>query len=124
MSWRTIYEARINSLAWRELKSDLVKWRGSKCERCELETTMLELHHLNYDRVGKELTSDLQLLCIPCHEIADKERAIIGRRRAYATRYKNGFNTYMDKKYGDNRIFGSSDDYREFDQWLEDKEKE
>ena len=37
------------------------------CEACQLERP-LELHHLNYYRVGQELDDDLLALCRECHE--------------------------------------------------------
>jgi 5-methylcytosine-specific restriction endonuclease McrA len=119
--WRARYEARINSPEWKALKYNLIMQRGSRCEKCEVNTTFLEMHHKNYDRLGRELPSDLQLLCSNCHVIADRERAIIGRQRAAYTRYYNAYDTYMSKKYGNN-YYDSDDTREEFDEWLDRKE--
>ena len=40
-----------------------------KCERC-YSTTLLQAHHLNYDRLGNERMSDLVVLCRGCHQQA------------------------------------------------------
>jgi hypothetical protein len=51
------------------MKQDLIRLRGRKCEKCGGETMSLEqlqLHHKTYERLGRELISDLQLLCADC----------------------------------------------------------
>jgi 5-methylcytosine-specific restriction endonuclease McrA len=56
----------ILSAAWKKKaqeKRDLV---GNKCELCNLENN-LQVHHLTYERLGKELMEDLQVLCGDCH---------------------------------------------------------
>ena len=41
----------------------------------DLERQTLEIHHLTYERVGRELDSDLVALCWSCHEETwDKDR--------------------------------------------------
>lgn len=123
--WQTRYEIRINSPEWKILKFNLINQRGSKCERCETRTIYLEMHHKTYDRLGRELSSDLELLCHDCHVIADKQRAkrnaIIGRQRAEENRYNNAYDTYVSKKYGDH---WHGDASAEFDEWLDRKENE
>lgn len=37
------------------------------CEICGVCCFSLQVHHLNYDRLGKELDSDLMALCESCH---------------------------------------------------------
>lgn len=50
----------------------------SECLHCESycqnrhvvkEQVILEIHHLTYDRVGNEKSSDLQVLCSKCHKL-------------------------------------------------------
>ena len=127
--WRQKYEARIKSAQWRNMRRDLIRWRGTKCERCGRIAT-LELHHKTYERLGRELTSDLELLCHSCHEAADEERAEAGRARSVNARaaamYDAGLDTYATKKYGDDwqwsRWGGDIDDIEEeYDRWLERK---
>jgi hypothetical protein len=55
------------------------------CERCRTSGYKLEVHHLTYERFGREWDEDLQALCHPCHVIADKER-----RQANRSKYGTG----------------------------------
>jgi hypothetical protein len=69
-------------------------------ERCGHQYS-LELHHKTYERLGRELISDLEVLCKGCHEQADKERALEGQRRSAAAQYHAALDTYATKKYGE-----------------------
>ena len=100
----------IQSEAWRQKKAAIVEQRGYKCESCDA-SDYVELHHKNYDRLGRELDSDLQLLCSDCHKTAD-------RFRASYTQYNNARATYIRKKYGD---YPPSYVDEEFDDWLRRK---
>ena len=40
--------------------------KNYKCEQCE-SSYELDLHHKNYDCLGKETFSDVKVLCIDCH---------------------------------------------------------
>jgi 5-methylcytosine-specific restriction endonuclease McrA len=44
-----------------------MKLRDSKCDHCGRRTHFLELHHRTYERLGRELITDLELLCEQCH---------------------------------------------------------
>ena len=57
----------LGSDKWQETKQRLFTERGAKCERCE-EASTLEVHHVNYCRLGDERLSDLKVLCAKCHE--------------------------------------------------------
>ena len=70
----------IQSEAWRLKKAQIIFVRGRQCERCK-KGDYLQLHHLNYDRLGHELDSDLQLLCVKCHKKADQHREARTRYR-------------------------------------------
>jgi hypothetical protein len=68
------YELYLSSRPWRALRARLIAARGA-CERCGRDyLVVLQLHHHNYQRLGRELDSDLQVLCAPCHEQADRQR--------------------------------------------------
>jgi len=118
--WRARYEKRIRSAQWRNMKADLIRLRGDKCERCSLRKP-LELHHRTYERLGRELMSDLLLLCSNCHKIADEERAAEGHARSAAALYEAGLDTYATKKYGEEWWSSYDRDCieEEFDRWLE-----
>ena len=71
-----------NSPEWQSKKQQKYcenkKFNGGKiyCELCYTERPILgfDVHHLTYERLGRELLSDLQVLCHDCHKIADKRR--------------------------------------------------
>ena len=71
------YRRAISSKHWYALKAKRILATGWRCERCGQRAQRLELHHLNYDRLGRERPTDVELLCGGagrCHEQADRER--------------------------------------------------
>ena len=80
----------------------------------------------------RENLSDLQLLCDPHHEIADRERERLERaafeHAGEEARDAAGMNTYFTKKYGDDwwEQFGSNiaNAYEEWDEWKRRKYEE
>lgn len=62
---------------WRETRARKVKAAGYCCERCfqpgrrtrRGTIAGLNVHHLNYDRVGNERDDDLEVLCGFCHQV-------------------------------------------------------
>jgi len=102
------------------------KQADDTCQRCGFGSTNLEVHHLNYDRFGKERMTDLIVLCKQCHEKADRER--VQKReaefqaRCEESRYEAGYHTYMTKKYGEDYVNSEGPCHREeFDDWVRDK---
>jgi hypothetical protein len=73
------YAAYMQSPKWLRMKRLLVEVRGNKCERCWDCGESLDMHHMTYARVFKEVPSDLALLCRACHEVEDTSRAMRGR---------------------------------------------
>lgn len=53
-------------LATRKAKLIAVDWQ---CENCgaEMGDVTLDVHHLNYARIGEESMDDLKVLCRGCH---------------------------------------------------------
>jgi hypothetical protein len=117
--WRLRYESYIRSAKWRNMRTDMLRLRGNRCERCG-DQYSLQLHHKTYERLGRELIADLEVLCTKCHEIADRERAEQGAIRSANARYDAGLWTYATKKYGDDwaAYRDPSDVEEEFDEWL------
>jgi 5-methylcytosine-specific restriction endonuclease McrA len=107
------YIQYINSKEWQRKRAKIIKARGNRCQRCRATDVTLQLHHRTYDRLGCELDTDLELLCITCHKKAD-------RVRVAHKQYENAKDTYARKKYGDDYY---KDDRleEEFDRWLERK---
>jgi 5-methylcytosine-specific restriction endonuclease McrA len=62
------YEQYLRSRHWRSLRARvLLRWNG-RCENCGAARAT-EVHHRTYERLGRELLSDLRPLCSDCHEL-------------------------------------------------------
>lgn len=62
------YTEYMASPEWYRRRQAKLSSASHKCEKCHQEDPRLEVHHLNYDRLGSELDTDLQVLCQSCHE--------------------------------------------------------
>jgi hypothetical protein len=125
--WRVKYERHIRSSQWCNVKRDMIRLRGERCGHCGFRYE-LQLHHKTYERLGRELISDLELLCERCHKAADKKREQESAARSADAMYAAGLDTFASKKYGDNwQTWANEDDEEricsEFDEWLERKER-
>lgn len=71
---KAAYRRYLRSPYWRRVKRALKRQRGVTCERCG-RGGRLEVHHVSYAHLGRELghLEDLLLLCRTCH------RALHGR---------------------------------------------
>ena len=69
----------LGSDKWQAMRAAVMAERGAKCEVCGWMFD-LEVHHLNYCRLGNERTTDLKVLCSDCHKkthiIQDQRKAI------------------------------------------------
>lgn len=63
--WRVRYEEHLSSKAWQELRQQVIARQNGLC-RCGSPGT--DVHHLTYQRLGKEQLEDLELLCRACHQ--------------------------------------------------------
>ena len=52
---------------WHSIAEECKRLANYECSKCN-STEELHAHHLTYDRLGRELQSDLQCLCKKCHE--------------------------------------------------------
>jgi len=120
------YVAAIASPHWKNLIQIALHRSNASCEHCRrspfdsMIPIHLSLHHLTYERLGKELESDVVLLCEACHENADKKREQETRRRQSARLYHARFHGWASKKYGDD--YGDYYDesmHEEFQNFLE-----
>lgn len=69
---RLDYYEYINSPEW-YAKSDAAKARaGYRCQVCN-STRQLNTHHRTYERLGRELDTDLIVLCRDCHDLFHKQ---------------------------------------------------
>lgn len=117
------YGLRMRRLDWWSDYVPRVRRRaGGRCERCSRKTRRLEVHHLTYERFGRELLTDLQALCKPCHDIADEERKRWTRIRHYGGG-DGGETEWCEKKFGDDPRLWPDDAADQFLVWLEEKEE-
>jgi 5-methylcytosine-specific restriction endonuclease McrA len=63
----------LKSDTWRQRRLAKLEQSGFRCKRCG-ERNNLEVHHLNYKRLGNEDPSDLIVLCQSCHWAANVDR--------------------------------------------------
>lgn len=68
------YSAYLKTAHWHELRRRVFERDGYRCTRCP-NKTRLEAHHLTYERLGRELLTDLTTLCFDCHRQIHKEGA-------------------------------------------------
>lgn len=71
------YEAALTSEHWRLLRERCRRESRNRCEACGKPYAPgrpLELHHLSYERLGREEREDVILLCRQCHDTADDLR--------------------------------------------------
>jgi hypothetical protein len=66
------YREYIHSEKWRLFRNKIFALRGFKCELCGVRKN-LQLHHVNYERLGNEHELDVMILCGVCHNNAHKQ---------------------------------------------------
>lgn len=62
------YREYLRSEHWQTQRRRALYRAGFQCKACE-STRELNVHHLSYDRRGREQESDLIVLCLPCHRM-------------------------------------------------------
>lgn len=76
--WWDRYDDHINSVKWQVLRNKALRRDNWLCQGC-LEAAAEHVHHLTYERLGKELICDLVSLCSDCHQICHPHRDLKGR---------------------------------------------
>jgi hypothetical protein len=121
VDWRIKYEKHLKSAQWKNTRRDLFRLRGQKCEVCKMLSPNLEIHHLNYKRMGHELPSDLKIVCKKCHAEEDRKREILAIAERQARRHSSAFDTWFFKKTGFESFYANESDWNDFERWLERK---
>ena len=121
VDWRIKYEKHLKSAQWKNTRRDLFRLRGQKCEVCKMLSPNLEIHHLNYKRMGHELPSDLKIVCKKCHAEEDRKREILAIAERQARRHSSAFDTWFFKKTGVESFYAVESDWNDFERWLERK---
>ncbi len=107
------YRDYIHSPQWRANRKAFLKRSNGICERCK-KYKATEVHHLNYDRLGKERLTDCEAVCDGCHPKADQERAGRTEAKRQENRYYNG----LEARYGSEAWRAADyDSWRRFVDW-------
>lgn len=61
------YKEYLKSKHWAKVRKLAIKRSGNKCQLCSSKGK-LNVHHNNYKNLGKELPTDLIVLCETCHK--------------------------------------------------------
>jgi hypothetical protein len=116
------YRRYLQSQQWKEKCARKLKEAKHCCERCGIpeEYARLEVHHKTYERLGNELSIDLEVVCVHCHPIADQERSYQSKRRSMQKLDNARFQGWVRKVYGDN-YDPDEYTYERYQRWLERK---
>ncbi len=120
---RREYHAYMKSPKWRNLRRDVIRMRGTRCEGCGVPSheKFLHCHHLTYERFGHESAKDLKVLCHSCHETEDRRRRSLRDIKGRRDRWRRGVETFARKKYGEDWEWDPALSWdivaEEFDEW-------
>lgn len=70
------YREHLASAAWRVFREDVLREVRFRCEACSIFCHDLTIHHLTYERLGRERREDVIALCPACHREHDTERRL------------------------------------------------
>lgn len=62
------YEDYLKSDLWKQKRKCALFVLGNRCQICRCQKGIV-VHHVSYERIGKELIEDLSVLCKMCHKI-------------------------------------------------------
>jgi len=109
------YRSHLQSIYWSKLRAQVFRLVFHRCQFPGCAARATEVHHLNYNRLGRERVEDCEALCRLHHERRERDK-VEARNRA-------AMETYMLKKYGENwrdRI-QEHEAWEDFEFWLERK---
>jgi hypothetical protein len=81
------YQTYIKSERWQQIRAWAIEAARSRCQRCDVLMLpgAIQVHHLHYQTLGREMPGDIQVLCGNCHvavtENQRKDRQEWGRRK-------------------------------------------
>tara|TARA_A100001515_G_scaffold131933_1_gene120014 strand:- start:176 stop:796 length:621 start_codon:yes stop_codon:yes gene_type:complete len=61
------YDKYLQGKHWKNTRKSALERADFQCQLCSCKDSVLEVHHNNYDNIGKEKPKDLIVLCRPCH---------------------------------------------------------
>jgi hypothetical protein len=65
MDYRSNYHDYLKSSEWKRRRLEKLTWE-EQCECCWKKAE--EVHHISYERIGKERGNDIKSVCKSCHE--------------------------------------------------------
>ncbi len=110
-AWQKVYQAYLKSDVWAEKRKQVLsrangKCEGNKCGVIVVSDSLLEVHHLTYDRVGgNEKMSDLKALCYSCHQKADRQRDDETVERKKTNYYLRRLRGFAVKRHGEEWLY-------------------
>jgi len=66
--WRAMYDSYIRSEQWKQKRRQVIQRDGGVCGVCR-DAAISDIHHLTYERIGREDLADLVGVCSTCHAI-------------------------------------------------------
>jgi len=82
------YKNYLSGSHWRNFRKRALEHHGMKCADCGEENVRFDIHHLTYERFGKEELSDVVVLCHNCHHKRHKTEVRIYDMRPYLCEHK------------------------------------
>lgn len=108
------YDKYLQSQEWHNKRKYAIYKAGHRCQKCGRSPKILQVHHKHYDTLYRERLEDIEVLCVPCHRMADGDRE-----------YCSAFETWAYKVYGEYWYDYDEERLREeFDDWLKEKEND
>lgn len=77
---KTFYNKYLKSPQWAAKRELYFKSFGKYCKACGTTRGPIQLHHLTYDRLGRERLRDLISLCAKCHQEVETLYRRAGRK--------------------------------------------
>jgi 5-methylcytosine-specific restriction endonuclease McrA len=118
------YEKYLRSSRWKKFRLEIMEYRAFRCQDCLVMGSKytLQVHHLHYDTLGKEMPDDVLVLCYSCHKKADDERKEEAREELEDRLYEARLDGWVYKVYGGWALAPSySVAAQEFEDWLDRK---
>lgn len=63
------YKLYVKTEHWQHFRTEALKFAQYKCQLCNAKDAELNVHHKNYDNLGRETFNDVIVLCKECHEV-------------------------------------------------------
>lgn len=68
------YRDYIYSQHWADFRGQYFQTHERRCSKCGTTDGPIQLHHTTYDRLGREIDKDVEVLCRNCHRALHDEQ--------------------------------------------------